>query len=103
MRGSMHLKRPFKALPKIGGWFRIVEYITGTKNRMHSIPARDVEDSGDHIHPGARQLFLRLLRERGKASPEVPIGSVQQPQHGVSEFGPAIWNSAWNSRVTLGA
>jgi hypothetical protein len=33
----------------------------------------------------------------------VPIGSVQQPQHDVSGFGTAIWNIAWNSRVTVGA
>ena len=99
----MHSKRPGKALPKVRGRFRVVEYITGAKYRMHRIPARDVEDASDDIHPGPRQLFLRLFRERGKASPEVPIGSVQQPQHEVSRFDAVIWNTVWNSRVTVGA
>ena len=52
MLASMHLKRPCKALPKVRGWFRIVEYITDAKYRMHRIPARDLEDASDHIHPG---------------------------------------------------
>jgi hypothetical protein len=52
MLASMHLKRPCKALPKIWGWFRIVKYITDAKYRMHRIPARNLEDASDHIHPG---------------------------------------------------
>jgi hypothetical protein len=52
MLASMHLKRPCEALPKVRGWLRIVEYITDAKYRMHGIPARDVQDASDHIHPG---------------------------------------------------
>jgi hypothetical protein len=50
MLASAPLKRPCKPFPKIRGWFRIVEYITGAKYRIHRVPARDVEDSRDHIH-----------------------------------------------------
>ena len=73
------------------------------KHGIYRVAARDVEDPRDHIHTCPRQLFLPLVRERRKASPEVPVGGVQQPQHDVSGFGAAIWNAAWNSRVTVGA
>jgi hypothetical protein len=50
MLASVPLKRPCKPLPKVRGWFRIVEYITDAKYRIHRIAARDVEDPRDHIH-----------------------------------------------------
>jgi hypothetical protein len=103
MLTSLQLKRLCEALPKVRSWFRIVENIAHAEYGMHRVSARDVEDANDHIHPSPGQLFLSLFRERGKSSPEVPIGSVQQPQHDVSGFGTAIWKTVWNSRVTVGA
>jgi len=46
---------------------------------------------------------IEMLLRNEEAPPEMPVGSVQQPQHDVSGFGAAILNAAWNSRVTVGA
>jgi hypothetical protein len=32
----------------------------------------------------------------------MPIGGVQKPQHDVSGFVARIWNTDWNSRITVG-
>src|SRR5258707_8294885 len=103
MRACMPLERPCKPLPKVRTWVGIVEYVTNAQYGIHRVPPRDVEDPRDHIHTCPRQLFLPLVRERRKASPEVPVGGMQQPQHDVSGFGGAISNATWNSRVTVGA
>jgi hypothetical protein len=68
-----NLRKPF---PKIGGWFRIIEEIAGTKNRVHQIAARNLEDPFDNLQARARQLFLPFLRERRKTAAKVPVGSV---------------------------
>ena len=102
MRASVPLERPCKPLPKVRTWVGIVEYVTNAQYGIHRVAPRDVKDPRDHIHTCPRQLFLPLVRERRKASPEVPVRSVQQPQHDFSGLGAVIWNVAWNSRVTLG-
>src|SRR5437764_14300399 len=99
----MSLERFCKPLPEVWSWLRIVENITNAKHRIYRVASRDVEDPRNHIHARPRQFFLPLLREGQKTPPEVPIGRVQQPQHGLSRFGAAISNAAWNSGVTFGA
>ena len=71
--------------------------------RVHALRRPTSRIVVDHIHPRARQLLLRLLRERRESPPEVPVRGVQQSQHDVSGFGGAIRNDTWNSRVTVGA
>ena len=42
----------------------IVEQVTGAQDRIHGVASAEVQDLVDHIHPGARELLLRLLRKR---------------------------------------
>ena len=84
MRGSVLLKRPCKPFPEVRLGLGIVEQVAGAQHRMHRVASRDVEDLRDHVHPRARQLLLRFLRERREPPPEMPVGRVQQPQHDVS-------------------
>src|ERR1035437_9478141 len=99
MLTGVPLQRPCKPFPEVRRRFGIVEYITDAKYRIHRVAACDVKNPRDDIHTRTRQLFLSLFRKRRKASPEVPVGSVQQPQHDFSGFGATIWNVTWKSRV----
>jgi hypothetical protein len=47
------LERFCQALPEIRAGIRIVEEITNAEDCIYSIPARNVEDSPNHIHTGA--------------------------------------------------
>jgi hypothetical protein len=96
------LERFRQALPEIRAGIRIVKDIANAEDCIYGVPARDVEDSPNYIHTGARQLLLPLFRERRKTSSEMPIRSMQKPQHDVSGFGTWIRNTDWNSRFTVG-
>ena len=93
------LREPF---PEVLARRRIVEQVAGAQHGVHAVAPADIENLADHVHPRARQLLLRLLRERRKPPPQMPVRGVQQPQHDVSGPG-AIRNATWNSRVTVGA
>ena len=103
MRTGMIAQRSRQPLPEVLARRGIVEQIAGTQDRVHAVPPADVEDPVDDVHARARQLPLRLLRERRKSASQVPVRGVQQPQHDVAALDGTIRNVTWNSRVTTGA
>jgi hypothetical protein len=70
VRAGARLKRPCQPLPEIWAGIRIIEDITNAEDRVYGVAPRDVEDSANYIHAGARQLLLALLRKRRKAPSE---------------------------------
>jgi hypothetical protein len=53
VRAGVRLERPCQPFPEIWAGIRIVEDITNAEDCIYSIPARNVEDSPNHIHTGA--------------------------------------------------
>src|SRR5260221_8446956 len=100
MRHTPRLKSHCEPFPKVGRRIRIIEYVSGTKYRIHRIATSYIEDAGDDVHTSPRQLFLPLFWEGRKASAKVPVGGMQQSQHDFSGFGAFILNAVWKRRGT---
>jgi hypothetical protein len=47
------LERFRQALPEVLARIRVVEEIASAEDRIYGVPARNVEDSPNHIHAGA--------------------------------------------------
>lgn len=103
MRSSSITERFRKALPEVRRRSRVVKQVASAKDGIHRIAPSDIEDRRNYGHPRARQLLLRFFGERRKSSSEVPVRSMQEPQHYVSVLGGAIRKVTWNSRVMVGA
>jgi hypothetical protein len=72
------LERLCKAIPEIRDRVRIVKQVAGTNHRIYRVAACDIEHPANHCHASARQLLLTFFGKGWKASPKVPVGSMQQ-------------------------
>jgi hypothetical protein len=88
--GGLVGEGPGKTLPEGRQRIGVVKQIAGAQDGVDAVPARDVKNSGDHLHARPRQLLLRFLRKRGEAASEMPVGRVQEPQHDVIASGGSI-------------
>ncbi len=50
MRARVLLELGRQSFPKVRGRSWIVEDIARAQNRMHSVPAGNIEDAGDNVH-----------------------------------------------------
>ena len=103
VRAWMIAERLRQSFPEVLTRRGVVEQVSRAQHRTDAVPAGNVEDPSNHLHPCARQLLLRLLGKGRKPPPEVPTGRVQDFQHDVTALGDAIRNATWKRRVTFGA
>ena len=72
---------------------RLVEQVARAQHRVDPVGFRHAEHPVDHVHAGAHERELVLLREGGEAHPEVPVGGMQEFERHVAVLH-AITNSA---------